>query len=112
MRPDFWPTKQQVKACEDPIIDEVAIDRAIAGDASVLDAMTAREREALLYRLAQMYLDGKVTKQWVARPGATNGGTWVLEPLNTLADAWGVDAEKLVHRVFYRATQLQKKAAA
>lgn len=107
-RQDFFPDRYEVARCKDPIIDKVAIQRALDGDPSVLDAMTAREREALLEALADLRHDPDIWyRNWV--PGKDGqAGTWVHEPVYTLAALWGMDREYLWKRVEYRINRDRK----
>lgn len=78
----------------DPVDDPVAIDRALAGDRSVLPALTIYERVELRARLVDRALAEPFDR--VAQSHPVEGEQFWL---TVLADRWGVSVSYLSHMV-------------
>lgn len=84
-------------AAWDTVDDEVAIERALQGDRSVLPALTLYERvkvrDALAERLEREPYEPAFDQEFRNRPVSSDH--W----LTILADCWGVDRRKLYNRL-------------
>lgn len=78
----------------DPVNDPVAIERALAGDASVLPALTIYERVELRDRLIERAQAEPFDRTTQSHP-VEGEQFW----LAVLADRWGVSASRLAHMV-------------
>lgn len=106
---DYWPSPKQIRDCEDPIIDRVAIERALEGDVKIMPLLTAREREALLEAICDLKGTSGWYRRWRPIPEHVAGGVWVMEPCWTLAQAWGMDSGDLWGRIQYRLNARAKR---
>jgi hypothetical protein len=77
----------------DPYVDEVAVERALGGDRSVLPRLTIRERAELRLRMVEHY---------IAEPHEPGSVHW----LSTLASSWGTSFERLRDMISQRASRM------
>lgn len=91
----------------DPVDDEVAIARALAGDGSVLPTLTFYERTVVRERLIDRY-EAEPFDPSVNGSRTELGESWWL---SNLADDWGTDRKLLHGRVGKAAWRRQKAAS-
>ena len=96
----YFPTFYEVQRCEDPIVDVVALDRAMAGDRQILEKLTALERDELLLRLVERYADptdadmiNVAPDEWleISQKPCKHPPIRVIDGLWQLSLAWGID---------------------
>lgn len=114
-RDGYFPSYHEVIHDPDPIVDEIAVERAYNGDQAVLDALTAREREALLRKLCSLW----GTDSWVlinVKIPGREGGVTGAPPLRTIAPVyyaaqrWGMSSAYLNYMVNLRIRKRRKAA--
>lgn len=116
-RNGYFPSYREAMACPDPIVDEVALQRALEGDERVLDALTARERDALLDRLAAYWGTDRWQHIHIFVHGH-KGGFYeappmkVVEPLWRAATNWKMSYAYLRYRVEGKLRREQRRRAA
>lgn len=105
---DFFPTRREALLCPDQYIDEVAIERALKGDGSVLESMTLPERFALLTAVAEKYDPEDRTHQWGEGTHAPPRIQNVL--IKNLAESWGMDYQYLFQKVENKRRRMYEQA--
>lgn len=114
---DYFPTYYEVRRCKDPIVDEVALDRAMAGDSEILERLTALERDHLLLRLIDKYYGAEQDLN-IAPDGWLENSQKpckippirVVGELWHLVEAWGMDYYEVRKQMEQRNTRKRRRA--